>query len=100
MAFATGLEGFVQLLPWGRVDTDEGASMDTPRWFQWGYVSRWGEKKPYGWYILIKLPFYSMQQAWYRWDGPPTWHQTCLIYKEKIPSGGSGWEFIEWECDR
>lgn len=99
MRFATGCEGMAMLLPWFRQDREEGDALE-PRWFQWGYITRHGSGEPFAWYILIKLPSYSMQQAWMRWDGEPTWHQRVLIFKERLVGGDGTWLMTEFEVGR
>lgn len=100
MAFATGLEGFVTLLPWLRRDRKANGVVETKtlRWVQWGDIDRGDYAGPYAWYILIRLPSYLMKLAWYR-DGEPTWHQRCLYFKGELPAGKEGWEMIEIECE-
>ena len=94
--FETGLEGWVMLLRWCRVDVQQYMVSMKPRWFQWGYIMR-GEET-YGWYILIRLPSYVMMVPLHR-DNGPTMHQRCWMFKEKIPIGTAGsWTEIEMEC--
>ncbi len=98
--FATGLEGFVMLLPWFRRDAEQGAIMGKLRWFQWGYINRYGTQEREGWYILIGLPSYVMQASWSVWhDAPPTMHQRHLAFKEKLPGGNGTWQEIAIECE-
>jgi uncharacterized protein (DUF2126 family) len=84
-------------LPWCRQDVEQGNAADKPRRFQWGYITRDGE--PISWYILIRLPSYVMQQAFWRWDGEPTWHQRCLLFREKLPASIGEWMMTEIECE-
>ena len=94
MSSILGLEGLVMLAWWARVDREEGDDV-VGGWFQWGYITRHG--RDLAWYILIRLPSYSMEIPWYR-DGRPSWHQRCLLFKEKVPNGIGEWRSVKWEC--
>ena len=94
MAFATGLEGFVMLLRWCKRDVEEGYEVRKFGWFQWGFVTQYGGKAK-GWYILICLPSYVMQNSFYR--DVPAWHQRVLLFRELLPTGKGSWHLVEWE---
>ena len=97
LSMVTGLEGFVMLLPWFRVDRSaHQVSTKKPGWFEWGYIDT-GYEYP-DWYILIKLPSYLMKSNLYT-EEPPTWHQRCLLFRERLPGGNGAWKEIEMECD-
>lgn len=89
------------LLRWLRRDYCEAQIMEKPRWFQWGYVTKWNSKEPHGWYILIRLPSYVMMPPWSAWDdAEPVMHQRCLVFREKLPfQPGSGWQMTYMPCD-
>lgn len=100
MAFATGFEGFVALLGWSRRDREAGMlPAEDPGWFQWGYCTERG--KEMSWYILVRLPSYLMRAPFSQLGdrAEPTWHQRCLLFREKLPAGDGGWEMIELECE-
>lgn len=89
------------MLPWLRRDyyTFE-VMVDKPRWIEWGYLYRERGGDAYAWFIKILLPSYSMQVAPWR-DGPPTWHQAHLIYKNTLagkPMKDGGWKIMDFEC--
>ncbi len=107
---STGLEGFVMLLRWLRVDIKGpyGVMREPPKWFQWGFIWK-GDcdpvtrvEYPRKWYILVRLPSYLMKiPAWHDPTfGEPIWHQRCALFKERVPAGRGGWEEIEMACER
>ena len=87
MNFATGLEGFVMLLRWLRVDYIQDEIPGKQRWFQWGYVLRnRNDPKPEWWYILVKLPSYFVGYDIVS-DRHDVWHQRTLIFRGQLPVG-------------
>lgn len=95
--FATGMEGAAMLLWWARKDYQEGDDICDARWFQWGYINPLSRRAPTLWYILIRLPSYSMQMPFWR-HTEPVWHQRCLLFSEKLQGGSGAWRMLELEC--
>ena len=92
---ATGLEGFCHLLPWFRVDRQEGELLPV-NWFCWGYVkSLSNDPRHLCIYISIRLPSYQFKKE--PWEFSPSWRQLSLHYFSLV-TGEGNWRVIEANC--
>lgn len=90
----TLFEGLVYLLPWARLDLQEGDWIPQKRWFAWGHLDTWRHSRR--WYIFFALPSYSMRRAIH--NDQYCMHQLILIFTAPLTGAllpNDGWRFEE-----